>query len=99
MQADNLLCQSKADTRFSFFPHIEAIKDMGKVLLGNAVSIVLYPDHHIPFVGPAGQAQLAAGIPQTVGQDIRDRPAYLRVIAFDHDGLFGKIRYNDDSAM
>ena len=72
---------------------------MGKIRLGDAVSIILYPDYHIPFVRPAGQAQLAAGIPQSVGQDVRDRPAHLRVIAFDHDGFFGEIRHNGYAAM
>ncbi len=66
--------------------------------LGNAISIVLYPDYHIPFVGPTGQTQLTAGIPQSVGQDIRDRPAHLRVIAFDHDGFFREVRRDGNAA-
>ena len=61
MQVNDLLRQGKADAGFAAFPHVEALKDVGQVSLGNAIPIVLYPDYHIPFVGPAGQAQLAAG--------------------------------------
>ena len=67
MQVDDFFCQRKANAGFSAFPHIETIKDMGKIRLGDAVSIILYPDYHIPFVRPAGQAQLAAGIAHAVG--------------------------------
>ena len=98
MHVDDLLRQGKTDAGFAAFPHVEALKDVGQVSLGNAISIVLYPDYHIPFVGPAGQAQLAMGIPQSVGQDIRDRPADLRVIAFDHDGFFREVRRDGNAA-
>ena len=67
MQMNDLLGQGKADAGFSAPPHVETIKDVGKIFLGDAVPVVLYPDYHIPFVGPAGQAQLAAGIAHAVG--------------------------------
>ena len=98
MQVNDLFRQGKADAGFAAFPHVEALKDVGQISLGNAISIVLYPDYHIPFVGPAGQTQLTAGIPQSVGQDIRDRPAHLRVIAFDHDGFFREVRRDGNAA-
>ena len=98
MQVNDLLRQGKAYAGFSAFAHVKAVEDVGQVRFGDAVPVVLYPDYHIPFVGPAGQAQLAVGIPQSVGQDIRDRPAHLRVIAFDHDGFFGEVRHDSDAA-
>ena len=42
MQVNDLLRQGKADARFAAFPHVEALKDVGQVSLGNAISIVLY---------------------------------------------------------
>ena len=44
MQVDDLLRQGKADSGFSAFPHVEAVKDVGKIFLGDAVPVVLYPD-------------------------------------------------------
>ena len=67
MQVDNLLRQGKADAGFAASPHVEAVKDVGQIFLGDAVPVVLNSDYHIPLVGSAGQAQLAAGIAHTVG--------------------------------
>ena len=67
MQMNDLLRQGKADAGFSAPPHVETIKDVGKIFLGNAVPVVLYPDGHVPLVRAAGQAQLAAGIAYAVG--------------------------------
>ena len=67
MQVDDILRQRKADAGFSAPPHVETIKDEGKIFLDDAVPVVLYPDYHIPFVEPAGQVQLAAGIAYAVG--------------------------------
>ena len=75
MQVNDLPGQGKADAGFSAPPHVEAIKDVGKIFLGDAVPVVLYPDGHVPLVRAAGQAQLAAGIAHAVGQDIGDRSA------------------------
>ncbi len=66
MQVDNLLRQGKADTGFSAPTHVEAIKDVGNIFLGDAVPVILYPDGHVPLVRAAGQAQLAAGIAYAV---------------------------------
>ena len=60
VQVNDLLGQGKTDAGFSAFSHVEAVKDVGKIFLGNAVPIVLYPDGHVPLVRAAGQAQLAA---------------------------------------
>ena len=98
VHVDDLLRQGKADAGFSAFPHVEALKDVGQVFLGDAISIVLYPDYHIPFVGPAGQAQLAAGLAHAVGQDIGDRSAQPGIIAADHNGLLGEIWHDCDAA-
>ena len=67
MQMNDLLGQGKADAGFSAPPHVEAIKDVGQIFLGDAVPVVLYPYRHMTLVRAAGQAQLAAGIPQSVG--------------------------------
>lgn len=67
MQMDDLLGQGKADAGFSAPPHVEAVKDVGKIFLGDAVPVVLYPYRRIPLVRAAGQAQLAAGIAYAVG--------------------------------
>ena len=67
MQVDDLLRQRKADAGFAAPPHVEAIKDVGDIFLGDAVPVVLYPDGHVPLVRAAGQAQLAAGIAHAVG--------------------------------
>ena len=67
MQVNDLLGQGKADAGFSAFAHVEAVKDVGKIFLGDAVPVVLYPDGHVPLVRAAGQAQLAAGIAHAVG--------------------------------
>ena len=40
MQVDNLLRQGKADAGFSALSHVEAIKDVGQIFLGNAVPVV-----------------------------------------------------------
>ena len=56
MQVDDLLRQGKADAGFSAFSHVEAVKDVGQVFLGDAVPVVLYPDSHVPLVRAAGQA-------------------------------------------
>ena len=66
MQVDDLLRQGKADAGFPAPPHVEAVKDVGKIFLGDAVPVVLYPDGHVPLVRAAGQAQLAAGIAYAV---------------------------------
>ena len=66
MQVDDLLRQGKADAGFSAFSHVEAVKDVGKIFLGDAVPVILYPDGHVPLVHAAGQAQLAAGIAYAV---------------------------------
>ena len=98
MQVNDLLRQGKADAGFSAFAHVKTVEDVRQVRFGDAVPIVLYPDGHVPLIRAAGQAQLAAGIPQSVGQDIRDRPAHLRVIAFDHDGFFREVRRDGNAA-
>ena len=67
MQVDDLLRQGKADAGFPAPPHVEAVKDVGKIFLGDAVPIVLYPYRRIPLIRAACQAQLAAGLPHTVG--------------------------------
>ena len=66
MQVDDLPGQRKADAGFSAPPHIEAVKDVGNIFLGNAVPVVLYPYRHMTLVRAAGQAQLAAGIAYAV---------------------------------
>ena len=66
MQMDDLLGQGKADAGFSAPPHVEAVKDVGNIFLGDAVPVVLYPYRRIPLVRAAGQAQLAAGIAYAV---------------------------------
>ena len=66
MQMNDLLRQGKADAGFSAPPHVEAIKDVGDIFLGDAVPVVLYPDGHMMLVRAAGQAQLAAGIAYAV---------------------------------
>ena len=43
MQVDNLLRQGKADAGFSAPTHVEAVKDVGQIFLGDAVPVVLYP--------------------------------------------------------
>ena len=98
MQVNDLLRQSKADAGFSAPPHIEAVEDMRDVRLGDADSVILYPNRHVPLVKAAGQADLAAGIPHAVGQDICDRSAQSGVIAAYHDGRFGEIRHNGNAA-
>ena len=40
MQVNDLLRQGKADAGFAAFPHVEALKDVGQISLGNAISIV-----------------------------------------------------------
>ena len=67
VQVDDLPGQRKADAGFSAPPHVETIKDVGKIFLGDAVPVVLYPYRHLPLVRAAGQAQLAAGIAYAVG--------------------------------
>ena len=67
MQLNNLLRQGKADAGFSAPSHVKAIKYMREICLVNTISIVLYPDRHIPLVEAAGQTELAVGVPQTVG--------------------------------
>ena len=67
MQVDDLLRQGKADAGFPAFSHVEAVKDVGKIFLGDAVPVILYPDGHVPLIRAAGQVQLAAGIPHAVG--------------------------------
>ena len=67
MQVDDLPGQRKADAGFSAFAHVKAIKDVGQVRFGDAVPIVLYLYRHMTLVRAAGQAQLAAGIPNAVG--------------------------------
>ena len=67
VQVNDLLRQGKADAGFSAPPHVEAVKDVGKIFLGDAVPVVLYPYRHLPPVCAAGQAQLAAGIAHAVG--------------------------------
>ena len=67
MQVNDLLGQGKADAGFSAFAHVEAVKDVGKIFLGDAVPVVLYPYRHMMLVRAAGQAQLAAGIAHAVG--------------------------------
>ena len=67
MHVDDLPGQGKADAGFSAFSHVEAVKDVGKIFLGDAVPVVLYPYRRIPLVRAAGQAQLAAGIAYAVG--------------------------------
>ena len=37
MQVNDLLGQGKADAGFSAPPHVEAVKDVGKIFLGDAV--------------------------------------------------------------
>ena len=71
---------------------------MGKIFLGDAVPVVLYPDGHVPLIRAAGQAQLAVGIAHAVGQDIGDRSAQPGIIAADHNGLLGEIRHDGDAA-
>ena len=66
VQVDDLPGQGKADAGFSAFSHVEAVKDVGKIFLGDAVPVILYPDGHVPLVHAAGQAQLAAGIAYAV---------------------------------
>ena len=67
MQVDDLLRQGKADAGFSAFSHVKAVEDVGNILLGDAIPVVLYAYRHLPPVRAAGQAQLAAGIAHTVG--------------------------------
>ena len=67
MQVDDLLGQRKADAGFSAFAHVKAVEDVGKIFLGDAVPVVLYPYRHMTLVRAAGQAQLAAGIAHAVG--------------------------------
>ena len=67
VQVDDLPGQGKADAGFSAPPHVEAIKDVGQIFLGDAVPIVLYPYRHMTLVRTAGQAQLATGIAHAVG--------------------------------
>ena len=67
MQVDDLLRQGKADAGFSAPPHVEAVKDVGNIFLGDAVPVILYPYRHMMLVRAAGQAQLAAGIAHAVG--------------------------------
>ena len=67
MQVNDLLCQGKADAGFAAFPHVEALKDVGQVSLGDAIPVVLYAYRHLPPVCAAGQAQLAVGIAYAVG--------------------------------
>ena len=67
MQVDNLLRQGKADAGFSAPTHVEAVKDVGQIFLGDAAPVVLYPYRRIPLICAAGQAQLAAGIAHAVG--------------------------------
>ena len=67
MQVNDLLRQGKADAGFSAFAHVKTVEDVGKVFLGDAVPVILYPDGHMPFLRAAGQVQLAVGIPQSVG--------------------------------
>ena len=98
MQMNDLLRQGKADAGFSAPPHVEAVKDVGQIFLGDAVPVVLYPDGHVPLVRAAGQAQLAAGIAHAVEQDIGDRSAQPGIIAADHNGLLGEIRHDCDAA-
>ena len=44
MQVNDLLGQGKADAGFSAFAHVEAVKDVGQIFLGDAVPVILYPD-------------------------------------------------------
>ena len=67
MQVNDLLRQGKADAGFSAFSHVEAVKDVGQIFLGDAVPVVLYPYRHMTLILAAGQAQLAAGIAHAVG--------------------------------
>ena len=67
VHVNDLLRQGKADAGFAAPPHVETIKDVGKIFLGDAVPVVLYPDGHVPLIRAAGQAQLAAGIAYAVG--------------------------------
>ena len=67
MQVNDLLRQRKADAGFSAFAHVKAVKDVGKIFLGNAVPVILYPYRHMTLVRAAGQVQLAAGIAHAVG--------------------------------
>ena len=67
VQVDDLPGQRKADAGFSAFAHVKAVEDAGKIFLGDAVPVVLYPYRHLPPVCAAGQAQLAAGIAHAVG--------------------------------
>ena len=48
VQVDDLPGQGKADAGFSAFSHVEAVKDVGKIFLGDAVPVVLYPYRRIP---------------------------------------------------
>ena len=98
MHVDDLLRQGKADAGFAAFPHVEALKDVGQVFLGDAVPVVLYAYRHLPPVCAAGQAQLAAGIAHAVGQDIGDRSAQPGIIAADHNGLTREVRHDGDAA-
>ena len=77
---------------------VKAVEDVGKIFLGDAVPVVLYPYRHMPFLRAAGQVQLAAGIAHAVGQDIGDRSAQPGIIAADHNGLLGQIRHDCDAA-
>ena len=67
MQVDDLLRQGKADAGFPAPPHVEAVKDVGKIFRGNAVPVVLYPYRHMTLVRTAGQVQLTVGIAHAVG--------------------------------
>ena len=67
MQVNDLPGQRKADAGFSAFSHVKAVEDVGKIFLGDAVPVVLYPDGHVPLIRAAGQAQLTAGIAHAVG--------------------------------
>ena len=98
MHVNDLLRQGKADAGFSAFAHVKAVEDVGKIFLGDAVPVVLYPYCHMPLVRAAGQAQLAAGIAHAVGQDIGDRSAQPGIVAADHNGLLGEIRHDCDAA-
>ena len=98
VQVDDLLGQRKADAGFSAFSHVKAVEDVGKIFLGDAVPVVLYPYRHMTLVHATGQAQLAAGLAHAVGQDIGDRSAQPGIIAADHNGLLGEIRHDCDAA-
>ena len=67
MQMNDLFRQGKADAGFSAFAHVKAVEDVRQVRFGDAVPVVLYAYRHLPPVCAAGQAQLTAGIAQSVG--------------------------------